>query len=530
MLDILKPGRYINAEWNAVHKEWGKCVLKFALCFPDIYEVGMSHLGMRLLYGILNREEDVVCERFFAPWSDMEERMRFRKEALCSLESKIRLRDFDIIGFSLQYEMSFADVLNMLALGGAPVRAGDRGDNDPIVIAGGPCAFNPLPMSDFIDAFVIGEAEEAIVEIANIVKGLKFKVEGSRIEILKEFSKIEGIYIPRITDRESRVTIKKRIIKDFDISYFPTDPVVPYIQIIHDRIGIEIMRGCFYKCRFCQACNIFRPLRIRSVKRIIEIAEASIKNTGYEEISLLSLSTGDYPYLEELVARLEERFKDRGVKLSLPSLRAKSFRGTKSTAVKKAGLTFAPEAGSERLRAFLHKGMSDNDIIEGSDLAFRSGWKKVKLYFMVGLPGETEEDIEDIISLSMKIKKVSLSISPFIPKPHSGFENEGMDDLNTLRLKKEYLIAKSREQRAKGNFKIDFHNIEMSIIEAILSRGDKKVGEVLYRAWRKGARLQAWTEHFDYKLWKECFEESGIEPMAYLKKRDNSLPWGFIET
>lgn len=547
MVEVLRPGRYIGGEWNAVHKEWVGGQLKFALCFPDMYEIGMSHLGMRILYGILNREKDVVCERVFAPWKDMEEKIRAGNRGsndgggLLSLEGRRKLCEFDIVGFSLQYEMSFVDVLNMLDLGGVRLRSSERGDEDPLVIAGGPCAFNPEPMADFIDAFVIGEAEEAILEIAKLVKSERCKVKGWRQGALKELSKIEGVYVPRTTNHpstllgtgEPRTTIRKRIVADLDNAYFPTAPIVPYIQIVHDRIGIEIMRGCPHRCRFCQACKIFHPLRLRSIKRILEIAEQSIKNTGYEEISLLSLSSGDYPHLEELVGKLEERFRRQGVKISLSSLRVREFSDSEAMGiVKKAGLTFAPEVGSDQLRSRLNKDMNNEDIIQNANHFLNNGWRKVKMYFMIGIPGETYEDLDAIVKLVSQIKSVNMSVSPFIPKPHSEFEGEGMDGLDALKDKRRYLRAAFDVRGRRRNIKIDFHDPEMSRIEACLSRGDRKVGEVIYRAWQKGARLQAWTECFDYNLWRQCFEESGIDPEPYLRSRGKGelLPWNFVET
>ncbi|HAZ10671.1 MAG: hypothetical protein A2047_04255 [Omnitrophica bacterium GWA2_41_15] len=527
MLEILKPARYINSEWNAVHKDWNEGALKIALSFPDVYEIGMSHLGMRILYGILNREQDVICERVFAPWLDMEKRLRDRKERLPSLESSHALKEFDIVGFSLQYEMNYPDILNMLDMGGVPLCSKDRGDNDPIVIAGGPCAFNPEPLADFIDVFVIGEAEEAILDIVKIIQGAKGRGHRAKGAILKELAKIEGVYVPGYCS-----AIKKRIVKDLDSSFFPTDIVVPYIQIVHDRIGIEIMRGCPHGCKFCQACKIFHPLRIRSVKRIMEIAEESVKSTGYEEISLLSLSSGDYPYIEELARKLQEKFKPLGVKISLPSLRVGTFdeRNDMDT-LKRAGLTFAPEAGSERLRHTLNKKITDAEIIEKSGLALNSGWRKVKLYFMAGLPGETYEDLDAIIDLAGKIRNVNLSVSPFIPKPHSDFEREGMEELGILKEKKRYLEAGGKRQEARKNIKIDFHSPETSRIEAVLARGDRSVGKVILKAWEKGLRLQAWTEHFNYNLWDQAFQETGVDPEIYLKKKDEGevLPWEFIK-
>lgn len=530
MLDILKPARYINAEWNSVHKEWKGSMVKFVLCFPDIYEIGMSHLGIKILYGILNNEKDVLCERAFAPWSDMERKMALEKEALRSLENKRELKEFDIIGFSLQYEMNYVDALNMLQLGGVPVYACERGEQDPLVIAGGPCSFNPEPMADFIDAFVVGEAEEAILEITDVVKGLRFKVKSSREEALKELSKIDGVYVPSLSLEPRALSIKKRIIRDLDSAYFPTAPIVPYIQTVHDRIGIEVMRGCPHRCRFCQAGKIFRPLRIRSVERILEIAVSSVKNTGYEKISLLSLSTGDYPFLEELTCRLEERLKNLGVKISLPSLRVKSFdAGLLCNIVRRGGVTFAPESGSDRLRKYLNKNLTNDEIVRKSNLALMSGWRNVKLYFMIGLPGETYEDLDAIIELASKIKNASLSISSFVPKPQSEFERCGMERLEILEDKAGYLKEKRKEINFKRALKMDLHDPKMSRIEAILCRGDRKMGEVIYKALQKRLRLQAWKEYFNYNLWVECFRECGVDPESYLKKEtEESLPWSFI--
>lgn len=543
--EISKPGRYIGSEWNSVHKEWGNGMLKVALCFPDIYEIGMSHLGIKILYGILNQEEDVICERVFAPWRDMEEKIRSERGTLTSLESRRKLKDFDIIGFSLQHEMNYTDVLNVLDLGQIAVRASERGDVDPLIIAGGPCVVNPEPMADFIDAFVIGEAEEVVLEIVRSARDLRLRTHASKRLTLEGLSRIEGVYVPLLHPEDSRrrasegdaaKMIEKRIVMDLESAYFPTNPVVPYIQVVHDRIGIEIMRGCPHGCRFCQAHSIFRPIRMRSVKRILEIAEASVKNTGYEEISLLSLSTGDYPHLEELIARLAERFKGLGLRVSLPSLRVRGFNDNKAgSIIKRAGLTFAPEAGSDRLRNSLNKAMKNEEIIQKSRLFLKAGWKKVKLYFMIGLPGETYEDLDAIAGLASQIKSASASVSPFIPKPHSGFEREGMDALEMLKDKQEYLrgLFRSGRNRRVGtnkNLRIYFQDPELSRIEAVMSRGDRRVGEVIYRAWQKGARLQGWTEHFDSNLWNRCFEECAVDSGSYLRRKgkEEPLPWDFV--
>jgi len=552
MLDILKPARYINSEWNARHKDWDDAGLKVALAFPDIYEIGMSHLGMKILYGILNREKDVICERVFAPWLDMEQKLRAEGKRLLSLESSRDLNDFDIIGFSLQYEMNYTDILNVLELGGLALHSKDRSDSGPIVIAGGPCAFNPEPLADFIDAFVVGEAEEAILEIVKAVQGAGAKGRRAKSSVLKKLAEIDGVYVPFQTrcpppadtaSGTSSMAVTKRIVKDLDSSFFPTDIVVPYIQIVHDRIGIEIMRGCPHACKFCQARRIFHPLRARSVKRIMEIAEESVKSTGYEEISLLSLSSGDYPHIEELARKLEERFKPMGVKISLPSLRTGTFeeRGGMDT-LKRAGLTFAPEAGSERLRRLVNKDMSDAEIIEKSGAALKSGWRKVKLYFMIGLPGETTEDLDAISGLAVKIKNVhpvgnkffngvNLSVSPFIPKPHSDFEREGMDALEELKEKQRRLFSAFKSHPSARNIRTDFHSTEMARVEAVLARGDRRVGKAILKAHANGARLQAWTENFNYNLWDRSFQETGVDPEIYLRKKQDAeiLPWGFIE-
>ena len=532
MTEVFKPARYINKEWNSIHSQWQDSVLKVALCFPDIYEIGMSHLGMRIIYGLLNKEKDFLCERVFAPWSDMEKKIRQEKGFLLSLETGRKLKDFDIVGFSLQYEMSLVDVLNMLDLGGIPIYANERSDNDPLVIAGGVCAFNPEVMSDFIDIFVIGDGEEVTLDISRIVHALDFRKKGGRTEVLKELSKINGVYVPLFSKEQETLSIKKCVVKDMDNSYFPTSPIVPYIQIVHDRIGIEIMRGCPHQCKFCQACKISYPLRMRSVKRILEIADESIKNTGYEEISLLSLSTGDYPYIEELARKLEEKFKPLGVKVSLPSMRVRSLDKTEiGSIVKRTGLTFAPEAGSQRLRDTLNKKINDEDIIQKSNLALKSGWRKVKLYFMIGLPTETDHDLGAIIELSSKIKNVNLSVSSFIPKPHSDFESQNMNDLQTLKDKIEYLKGRLKQLPRRRNIRIDFHNPHMARIEAVISRGDRQIGKLIYRVWQKGARLQAWRENFNYSLWEECFHECGIDPEVYLSKRNEKevFPWSFVK-
>lgn len=533
LLTVSRPARYINHEWNAVHKIWQKDFIKIVLCFPDIYEVGMSHLGLKILYGLLNEQADVICERAFAPWPDFEKALRSTGGRLTSLENGVPICEFDIIGFSLQYELNYADVLNILDLGGVPVRRNERDLSHPIVIAGGPCCFNPGPLSDFIDAFVIGEGEEVVLEIVKIFRELgSWRLEVGRDEILSRISEIEGVFVP---SKNSHKRIKRRIVRDLDSTYYPVRLIVPYLQIVHDRIPIEIMRGCPYLCKFCQSSAIFRPARERSVENIIRIAKEAIKNTGYEEVSLMSLATSDYSRLDELILKLYETLKDKGVKVSLPSLRINKNKERipySLPIIKKSGLTFAPETGREQLRFSLNKRITDRAIIDEINSALASGWRKVKLYFMIGLPKELDQDLDAIIDLSSNFKNVSLSINPFIPKPHTLFEREAMQDISVLKEKQRYLVAYYKSKSTDKFMRLDFHNVEMSVVEAILTRGDEALGKIIYSIWQKGMRLCGWKEQFSFRLWQEAFFECGIEPGSYLRKRleDEELGWDMIDT
>jgi radical SAM family uncharacterized protein len=545
---ITKPARYTGGEWNAITKDWDKTKLRFALCYPDLYEIGMSNMALPILYEILNRQPDVLAERVYAPWIDMEAAMRAAGIPLLSLESKRPLKDFDIIGFSLDYELTYTNVLNILDLGQIPVLASERNDTHPLVIAGGSSVLNPEPMSDFIDLFVIGEGEEVVLELLGHLRGWP-KNKTPRKELLKQLASIPGVYVPRLyqveyqadgvvksitpTAAEAKPVIQRRIVDKLPPPV--TRAVVPYIEVVHDRGAVEIQRGCTRGCRFCQAGIIYRPLRQRPQEEIIGAVGEIITNCGYNDISLVSLSTSDYPKIEELVASLVRNYPD--LTLSLPSLRIDSFsvKLMDSLPRRKGGLTFAPEAGSERLRRIINKGASEDEIIETAAAALAHGWKSLKLYFMLGLPTETKEDVEGIIQLVDKIRslgkgmpRVRVSLSTFIPKPHTPFQwvaQEGEEELNA---KHELL---KRGLRRKGG-QLSWQEPRESQLEAVLSRGDRRLGQVIYRAWKLGATFDAWDECFDYQKWLRAFAESGLEADFYARRErplDELLPWAHID-
>lgn len=553
LLTVRKPARYTGGEWNSVKKEWTSDRVKFLLAFPDAYEVGMSYLGMKVLYGILNGRDDCACERVFSPWPDFEEVLRKNKIELFSLESRRPIKEFDIIGFHLTYELSYTNTLNILDLGGIPKFSSERTDADPVIIAGGPACYNPEPMSDFIDAFVIGDGEDVVGKIVDA-----YKRGPTRADMLKELSKIEGVYVPSFYEVEYNADgtirnflpktkdvpkkIKKAYVKDLDAAFYPTKQIVPYIQIVHDRIAIEIMRGCKHACKYCQASATYRPYRLRSMKKILELAMESYRNTGYDEVSLLSLSSGDHPDIVRIVAELNDLFKNKSVSISVPSLRVEDVLSklpTLLSKVKKGGLTFAPEAARECLRKVINKNIEIEKLLKAAAESYRAGWRRVKLYFMIGLPSEEESDVLEIADLVKKISdlkkevdshpaQVAVSVNAFIPKPHTLFEREGMADTNTI-LEKQGLL-KSRIRR--GLLELSFHPLWMSYVEAIFSRGDRRLGRVIYGSWAAGSRFDGWDEFFNFGLWEKAFRECGLDPHFYANRVRNPqeiMPWGFVE-
>ncbi|HWR57684.1 MAG TPA: TIGR03960 family B12-binding radical SAM protein, partial [Thermodesulfovibrionales bacterium] len=534
-----RPSRYINREVNTVYK---RAEVKVALAFPDIYDVGMSHLGLKILYKIINELDLASAERVFSPWLDMEAEMKAKGVPLTSLETGRPVRDFDIVGFSLQYELSYTTVLNMLSMAGIPLRSGDRGERDPLVIAGGPITVNPLPMSAFIDAFLVGDGEDAVKDIMAVFHSWKKDGDRKRDSLLRALAQIEGVYVPSIFVKGQSSLIRRRYIESLDDAPYPVAPVVPFTSIVHDRINIEIARGCTMGCRFCQAGMTYRPLRERSPERILQIAKDSFRNTGHEEIALTALSAGDYGCLHDVVRQLNRTFADKVVALSLPSLRVATvdrdvLKDLKT--VRKTGFTIAPEAATDRLRAVINKDFSDADYERALDALFAEGWENIKLYFMIGLPAESDEDVEAIPQMAQKAittakrysrrhVNVNVGISPFVPKPHTPFQWSGQENIEVIRTKAAYL--RQRLSRKGMNFK--GHNTDMSLLEAVFSRGDASLGGLIEKAWALGARLDAWTEAFDFRKWLEAADATGTDIYAYASrrfKRDDDLPWDMID-
>lgn len=558
---VEKPIRYTGEEINMCKKDKNKVKIRYAFCFPDVYEIGMSHLGLRILYDLYNKREDTYCERVFAPWVDMEKLMRENDIKLFSLETKDEIRNFDMIGFTLQYEMSYTNILNMLDLAGIPLYAKDRTDGMPFVMAGGPCSYNPEPLAPFFDFFIIGEGEEVNLEINDAYVLWKEK-GGTRQEFLEMVAQIEGVYVPsfyepiynedgtineyKVINNHAKPKVTKRIIKDLDTLTYPDIWLVPYLNVVHDRAMLEIFRGCIRGCRFCQAGFIYRPVREKSKERLEEIADNLINNTGYEEISLTSLSTSDYTHFHELANDLICKMKPKNVNLSLPSLRIDSVSlklMDEMNQVRKSGVTFAPEAGTQRLRDVINKGITEEDIIKGCDLAFRSGWNTIKLYFMIGLPTETYEDLQGIVDLANKIVdtyyaipkgertkglSVTVSASTFVPKPFTPFQWFAQNDIETIKNKQEFLIKNLTNKAVKFNW----HELEISVIEAALAKGDRRQAKVLENAFKMGCKFDSWGEFFDYQKWLKAFEDAGLDINYYTERPiplDEVLPWDVID-
>jgi len=554
--NVRKPGRYIGEEVNSVKKMFKEGRVSFALAYPDAYEIGMSYLGLRILYHLLNEQEDVVCERVFAPWVDMENELVSHGVKLFSLESKTDIDKFDIVGFSLSYELTFTNVLNMLHLSGISVRSQDRQEHEPIIVAGGACCFNPEPMSAFIDAFVIGDGEDVVLSFVRTYSECKKNGMGRR-EILNRISRLEGVYVPSLYDAEYSdskferlipkegvtAVIKKNLIKDLETSYYPVKQIIPLVRIVHDRIAIEIMRGCPNKCRFCQASVINHPVRIRSTGRIKEISRKAYKNTGCESIALLSLSSVNYPYLTDVVSCLTEEFEDKGVGISIPSLRVdEAFYELPKmiSAIHKAGLTFAPESAVNEIRRSIGKEIDVQVLCRSVLLAFRNGWRRIKLYFMIGFPSDKGYDeagkmiglAKRLSGLKKEVSKgaaeVKISVNPFVPKAHTPLQWLGMKrEKEILSVKRELMAASSRK------IKIDVSDVKQSMLEACMSRGDRRIGDVIYGAWKNGAKMDSWSEHFNFDIWKRAFKHKGLDIEDYACRKynlDDILPWEHICT
>ena len=560
LLSVQKPGRYSGGEINSVIKDKEKVDVRFAFCFPDTYEIGMSHLGMKILYSQFNQREDIWCERVFAPWTDFQEVMRENNIPLFALESRDPIKEFDFIGFTLQYEMAYTNVLNMLDLAGIPLRTADRDDSHPLVVAGGPCVCNPEPLADFIDIFFLGEGEEVDLELIDLYKECKNKGIGKK-EFLIEASKIEGVYVPSlykldynedgtiasITPEDGvSPTIKKRIIKDMDNCFYPDNFVVPFIEIVHDRAVQEVFRGCIRGCRFCQAGFIYRPVREKSSDVVNRQAKCLCENTGYDEISLSSLSTSDYTEIEPLLNKMLEWTKESHISLALPSLRIDNFSDElleKIKHIRKSGLTFAPEAGTQRLRDVINKNITEEEILSACKTAFEGGYMSVKLYFMLGLPTETDEDLKGIADLGQKIVNlyyenpnrpkgkavsVSISVSTFVPKPFTPFQFEPQIDENEIRRRQEYLKSCITTKKIS----LSYHDSATSFLEGVLARGDRRLGDVIEAAYKKGCIFDSWTEYFNLPLWLEAFDEYGIAPEFYANRKrefEEINPWDHLD-
>lgn len=567
LLKVDKPARYLGNEINAVYKEVDPDMIRFAMCFPDVYEIGMSYLGIQIIYDMMNRRDDVYCERVYSPWTDLDEVMREKDIPLFALESQDPIKDFDFLAITIQYEMCYTNILQVIDLAQIPMLAKDRKDGDPIVIGGGPCVYNPEPLADFFDIFYIGEGETVYYDLMDLYKEKKAK-GWSRYQFLHEAAKIPGLYVPALYDvcynedgtiadfgpkySDIPEKIEKQVVTDLSHTFYPEKPVVPFIKVTQDRVVLEIQRGCIRGCRFCQAGMVYRPNRERDLEFLKDRALKLIESSGHEEISLSSLSSSDYSQLPELIDYLIDTCNQKKVNISLPSLRIDAFSldvMSKVQDVKKSSLTFAPEAGTQKMRDVINKGLTEEVILNGAYDAFRGGWNRVKLYFMLGLPTETYEDIEGIALLSNEIAKTFYSIpkserpgngrvdivtstSFFIPKPFTPFQWFPQNTSEEIIKKQKFLLQKIKEQINQKSIRYNWHDIETSHLEGILARGDRRVGAVILEAYKNGAIYDSWFEHFKYKVWLDAFKTCGVDPDFYTSRErslEEILPWDFID-